>query len=143
MDVCVCCRLSRKEVGFASRLRIVVVASRLSATAARDSSRTHACVPSEVELLIHYNGWPTRWDEWIVNSSARIAPFRTRTVHPAHAPFVSPSPNTAVATAPRTADDDDVRVLLPALRALVGGGVEPRLVRLGMTWHIRISPLNH
>lgn len=44
------------------------------------------------QVLIHYNGWPNRWDEWMDCSSPRIAPFRTRTLHPAHAPFVSPSP---------------------------------------------------
>jgi hypothetical protein len=33
-------------------------------------------------LLIHYNGWPHRWDEWIRGDSERIRPFRTRTRHP-------------------------------------------------------------
>lgn len=33
-------------------------------------------------LLIHYNGWPHRWDEWIRSDSARLRPFRTRTRHP-------------------------------------------------------------
>lgn len=33
-------------------------------------------------LLIHYNGWPHRWDEWIRSDSERIRPFRTRTRHP-------------------------------------------------------------
>jgi len=32
-------------------------------------------------LLIHYNGWPHRWDEWIRSDSIRIRPFRTRTRH--------------------------------------------------------------
>ncbi len=32
-------------------------------------------------LLIHYNGWPHRWDEWIRGDSERIRPFRTRTRH--------------------------------------------------------------
>ena len=32
-------------------------------------------------LLIHYNGWPHRWDEWIRSDSERIRPFRTRTRH--------------------------------------------------------------
>lgn len=33
-------------------------------------------------LLIHYNGWPHRWDEWIRSDSPRLRPFRTRTRHP-------------------------------------------------------------
>jgi hypothetical protein len=33
-------------------------------------------------LLIHYNGWPHRWDEWIRSDAERIRPFRTRTRHP-------------------------------------------------------------
>jgi len=32
-------------------------------------------------LLVHYNGWPHRWDEWIRSDSERIRPFRTRTRH--------------------------------------------------------------
>ena len=32
-------------------------------------------------LLIHYNGWPHRWDEWIRSDSERIRPFRTRSRH--------------------------------------------------------------
>lgn len=33
-------------------------------------------------LLVHYNGWPHRWDEWIRSDSPRLRPFRTRTRHP-------------------------------------------------------------
>lgn len=29
-------------------------------------------------LLVHYNGWPSRWDEWIRGDSERLRPFRTR-----------------------------------------------------------------
>ena len=32
-------------------------------------------------VLIHYNGWPARWDEWLPASSPRLAPFRTHTRH--------------------------------------------------------------
>lgn len=32
-------------------------------------------------ILVHYNGWPNRWDEWIRGDSIRIRPFRTRTRH--------------------------------------------------------------
>ena len=63
-------------------------------------------------VLIHYNGWPTRWDEWILFSSPRIAPFRSRTVHSVHSPFISPSPVSLVPNAPFTGDED-VRIVLP------------------------------
>jgi hypothetical protein len=39
-------------------------------------------------LLIHYNGWPHRWDEWIRSDSERIRPFRTRTRHQVVSIFV-------------------------------------------------------
>jgi len=57
-------------------------------------------------LFIHYNGWPTRWDEWIDADSSRLAPFRTRTLHSASAPFNSPSPNNRVVNAPTTGGED-------------------------------------
>ncbi len=37
--------------------------------------------PDEGRVFIHYNGWTTRWDEWIDGSSPRLAPFRSHTVH--------------------------------------------------------------
>ena len=36
---------------------------------------------SDTRLYITYNGWPSRWDEWIEHTSDRIAPFRTKTLH--------------------------------------------------------------
>ena len=45
-------------------------------------------------LLIHYNGWPHRWDEWIRSDSERLRPFRTRTRHPA---MVSPVQSQSIA----------------------------------------------
>ncbi|KAK8816100.1 hypothetical protein WA556_001045 [Blastocystis sp. ATCC 50177/Nand II] len=30
-------------------------------------------------VLVHYNGWPSTWDEWIHRNSPRLAPFRTHT----------------------------------------------------------------
>ena len=36
-------------------------------------------------LLVHYNGWPRRWDEWIRSDSPRIRLFRSRTRHGAGA----------------------------------------------------------
>lgn len=64
-------------------------------------------------LFVHYNGWPARWDEWIDASSPRIAPFRTRTMHSANAPHMSPTPNSRVANAPSADGEDDVRSVLP------------------------------
>ena len=28
-------------------------------------------------LLIHYNGWPHHWEEWIQSDYERLGPFRT------------------------------------------------------------------
>eukprot|EP00903_Cladosiphon_okamuranus_P005527 g5505.t1 len=68
-------------------------------------------------LQIHYNGWPSRWDEWLSWDSPRIAPFRTKTQHLPQAQHVSPAPISAVRNAPRTGPlVDDVRVLLPEVQ---------------------------
>ena len=32
------------------------------------------------KVLIHYNGWGNRWDEWIDMKSDWIRPFRSKTV---------------------------------------------------------------
>jgi len=75
-------------------------------------------------LLIHYNGWPHRWDEWIRSDSERIRPFRTRTRHSLSSPYMSPSPQSVFHAAPSTyiKDEDDKAdrsALLPELhRAL-------------------------
>ena len=42
--------------------------------------------------FVHYNGWGSRWDEWIEFSSPRIAPFRTYTVQSPNSIFLSPYP---------------------------------------------------
>ena len=34
----------------------------------------------EDSVFVHYNGWGSRWDEWIPNNSPRIAALRTFTV---------------------------------------------------------------
>nr|CCA15738.1 ubiquitin family protein putative [Albugo laibachii Nc14] len=36
---------------------------------------------TDTQVLIHYHGWPSRWDEWIDRNSDRLASFRTRTTH--------------------------------------------------------------
>lgn len=41
---------------------------------------------------IHYNGWPSRWDEWIQVDSHRIQPFRTHTLQAIDSVLVSPCP---------------------------------------------------
>jgi hypothetical protein len=74
--------------------------------------------PQEGSLKVHYNGWPTRWDEWVPFTSQRIAPFRTRTVHSAYSPYISPSPVSAVRNAPSTGQDD-VRVVIPEVLGMV------------------------
>lgn len=71
-------------------------------------------------LQIHYNGWPSRWDEWLTWDSPRIAPFRTKTQHLPQAQHVSPAPISAVRNAPRTGPlVDDVRVLMPEVQRVL------------------------
>lgn len=50
-------------------------------------------VRSPNQALIHYNGWGTRWDEWINFESPKIAPFRTYTVQSTSSLFLSPFPS--------------------------------------------------
>lgn len=72
-------------------------------------------------LLIHYNGWPHRWDEWIRSDSERLRPFRTRTRHPNTASMASPTPQSVFNEAPRTNivedgnEDEDRFAVLPEL----------------------------
>ncbi len=44
-------------------------------------------------VFIHFNGWGSRWDEWISKDSPRISPFRAHTVQSPHTPFLSPYPH--------------------------------------------------
>ncbi|KAG5189233.1 hypothetical protein JKP88DRAFT_302390 [Tribonema minus] len=84
------------------------------------------------EVLIHYHGWPDRWNEWIHGDSPRLAPFCTRTTSPALGAFLSPYPRAGAANAPMTGYDD-VRVLLPEVVTAMSA-VEPLLQRLsGLT----------
>lgn len=71
------------------------------------------------KVLIHYHGWPTRWDEWIEVDSDRISTFRTRTLHPRNGPQMSPTPTTRVPSAPRVGDND-VRQLIINVRNVMG-----------------------
>lgn len=69
-------------------------------------------------IFVHYNGWPTRWDEWIDFDSPRIAPFRTRTSHSPLLSHLSPAPSVLLNNAPRTGSDD-IRLLLPQISTLL------------------------
>jgi hypothetical protein len=44
------------------------------------------------QAYVHYNGWGTRWDEWIDFNSPRIAAFKTFTVQSPTSIFLSPYP---------------------------------------------------
>eukprot|EP00501_MAST-03F_sp_TOSAG23-6_P000246 GSMAST32.ASY1.ANO1.252.1 assembled CDS len=61
---------------------------------------------SKTHLYIHYNGWPSRWDEWIPMDSNRVAPFRTKTRKASAGPFMSPSPTSWVPNCPSTGPND-------------------------------------
>ena len=45
------------------------------------------------KAYIHYNGWESRWDEWIDIHSGRLAPFRTYTIQYPSMHFQEPIPN--------------------------------------------------
>jgi RNA binding activity-knot of a chromodomain len=45
------------------------------------------------KVYIHYNGWGTRWDEWISMDSNRIMPFRFHTKQTSIYNYNSPFPN--------------------------------------------------
>jgi hypothetical protein len=47
------------------------------------------------QAFVHYNGWGTRWDEWIDFNSPRIAPFKTYTTQSPTTIFLSPYPSVA------------------------------------------------
>lgn len=68
------------------------------------------------QVLVHYHGWPSRWDEWLDVDSPRIAAFRTRTVHAANAAHVSPMPLTRLAGAPSVGGTQSVQSMVTAVR---------------------------
>jgi hypothetical protein len=47
----------------------------------------------ENKVYIHYNGWGTRWDEWIDMDSDRIMPFRYHTKQKSFSNYNCPFPN--------------------------------------------------
>lgn len=79
---------------------------------------------TERKIFVHYNGWPTRWDEWLSFSSSRLAPFRTRTANTTVVQS-SPAPQHSVVHAPATGADD-VRILIPELSRLISN-IQPVL----------------
>ncbi|KDO32968.1 hypothetical protein SPRG_02660 [Saprolegnia parasitica CBS 223.65] len=68
---------------------------------------------SATHVLVHYHGWPTRWDEWVEKISPRLAAFRTRTLHPTGSPFQSPTP---IARSARSTPPPTARSLMPQIR---------------------------
>ena len=49
-------------------------------------------INNKIQLLIHYNGWNNRWDEWIEQSSNRLSYFRTYTLQSMQSILSSPNP---------------------------------------------------
>jgi len=45
------------------------------------------------KVRVHFNGWGSRWDEWISVNSPRIAQFRTYTIQSPQSAFFSPYPS--------------------------------------------------
>ena len=73
-----------------------------------------------VLLLIHYNGWPHRWDEWIRSDSERLRPFRVRTRHPNSSVRASPTVQAPFADQPSTfirgaTEAEDRQYVLPEI----------------------------
>ena len=117
--------------------------------------------PGGAQVFVHYNGWTTRWDEWLPATSPRLAPFRTHTVHtlgrrlapvpmviPAQAPIPPPSAGSLVNVLPAALQPlsnlvellqsanstlQGLRWDMPALpdRIVRGVGVEPTCASLG------------
>ncbi|CAI5746128.1 unnamed protein product [Peronospora destructor] len=70
------------------------------------------------KVLVHYHGWPMRWNEWIDFDSDRIAAFRTRTLHTQNGQRMSPVPTTRVPSAPQVGGRD-VRRTVTEVRNLM------------------------
>ena len=45
------------------------------------------------QICVHYNGWGNQWDEWIDNTSPRVAIFRTHTLQYPASRYLCPTPN--------------------------------------------------
>jgi hypothetical protein len=66
------------------------------------------------DIYVHYNGWGSRWDEWLPKGSDRVATFRTHTIQSPHAPFLSPYPHLEA-----DAEDHEIPPSRPSLDALL------------------------
>lgn len=74
---------------------------------------------SEDKVLVHYHGWPSRWDEWIDFDSDRIAAFRTRTTHTLNVQHMSPVPSTRLSNPPSAGSNNSVRHLVAEVRDMM------------------------
>ena len=84
-------------------------------------------------LLIHYNGWPHRWDEWIRSDSERIRPFRTRSRHnPNRSSYANPTPQSVFHASPPTYFRDENETIERA-------AVLPELYRMLMSVNDLVS----
>ena len=43
-------------------------------------------------VMVHFNGWDNKWNEWVNSSSERIMPFRTHTAQTSNNEYMSPTP---------------------------------------------------
>ena len=43
-------------------------------------------------VLVHFNGWESKWSEWVSSNSERIAPFRSHTAQTKKSEYLSPQP---------------------------------------------------
>ncbi|CAK4068014.1 unnamed protein product [Aphanomyces euteiches] len=69
------------------------------------------------QIFVHYNGWPSRWNEWIDNQSPRLAPFRAKTRHASQRFSPEPLlPSLAAREAPPATATSSLSTLLPQLR---------------------------
>lgn len=97
-------------------------------------------------LLLHYNGWPHRWDEWIRSDSERIRPFRTRTRHPNASSTACPTPQSTLADTPATnikseIESEDRAALLPELQRVFGAVTD--LLEQSVEKEITNEPAKH
>lgn len=91
-------------------LRSVIVSSSNDVNATIQKNPHDSSCSKQQLLLVHYNGWPHRWDEWIRSDSPRIRAFRTRTRHSSSLPFSAPSIHSVHADSPPThiySNDDE------------------------------------
>eukprot|EP00825_Cyclidium_porcatum_P052191 TRINITY_DN9810_c0_g1_i1.p1 TRINITY_DN9810_c0_g1~~TRINITY_DN9810_c0_g1_i1.p1 ORF type:complete len:257 (+),score=46.34 TRINITY_DN9810_c0_g1_i1:65-835(+) len=78
------------------------------------------------EILVHYFGWNQIWDEWIDQSSNRVALFRTHTVQQPNSIYLSPNPiqsqdqNQLKMTNSQTVFEDFIYDIIKIMNDLIG-----------------------